>query len=529
MTMEPPLETVSPQWRELLAAVTEDPSDFAKWEKLIELAEGLGNGIQLSSSQKDKQLLRSTYENFLVQFPLCEQYWINFAEWCFRLKLTGDATDVYERALKIMPGSVLLWTSYVRFLKLTDLDIDDLRAQFEKARLAIGFHFHSHEFYDEYLQFLKENDMTREYHYLLRVLIEIPLYHYSKYFEEYTRLIETSDMRTIKYIISSEDLAAQNLTWPDINRDTKRFKELRVVLRKRFIDVYITTQFNVYQLWQFEKRLSSFFFTPVELKRSEIDAWDAYLEYLENTNLKKGHTKDAVISRINDSIIEVAYERCLIVTALYPQFWVKYSDYHLNHNRIDKAIDVLKRGTYLNPITNLKMRSRLIDLEVLNNHPEAAKEIAVEWVSLLPNSIEVFLKLLSVESITFDEKKSGSKSNAERDQYLLDLVQFKLDEVKSSGESAFDVLFSELLDFPISFQSLVVFFERHAASKKSEHFWRAFYTLFNKYGESKAGDKHRLQKQAKLKEIEEKAVAVLSEADFRKFQRHVGYDDDDFV
>lgn len=65
--------------------------------------------------QSDMTKLRKAYDEFLKQFPLCHDVWIQYTT-----LESGTGTkkvqEIYDRAIKCSPYSLHLWCSYSEFL-----------------------------------------------------------------------------------------------------------------------------------------------------------------------------------------------------------------------------------------------------------------------------------------------------------------------------------------------------------------------------------------------------------------------------
>ncbi|GME76787.1 unnamed protein product [Ambrosiozyma monospora] len=305
-------------WLILAQKVSENPSDFPAWQELIEHTETLPSTtprkkVRLTkySNKHHIKLLFITYENLLIQFPYLEQYWVNFAEWKWKLDPETDisddddngdyttADDIYKRALSIIPSSIVIWEAYIDYAFNVKNTTEHIFHIFQDAITEVGYHFYSHTIYDKFLDFLKKHDMSKYYHLLLRRIIEIPLYHYSKYFKLWLHLIDTADLTTIKYMITQPDLKKYyKLKYRDLIKD-ETFKTLKISLRKTFLDVYITTQFNVFQMFNFEKKLETPYFEPnAELTRDELNNWNSYLQYIELVTLKKNQPVSEFLGQV---------------------------------------------------------------------------------------------------------------------------------------------------------------------------------------------------------------------------------------
>lgn len=131
---------------------------------------------------------------------------------------------------------------------------------FEKAIGAVGRYFQSHPIWDLYLA--KTNDKNK----VLSAVTKIPLYNYGRY-------------------------AAAAL---ESGIETDKAEMARAVSER----------------WAFESRIARPYFHVVPIDEYELRVWDAYLDYEE----AQGDIQQ----------IEALYVRCLMATALYPGFWLRY-------------------------------------------------------------------------------------------------------------------------------------------------------------------------------------------------------------
>lgn len=474
-------------WIAAAKEAANQPDDLKLWEKLIAVTEYLPSlnlktkyKVNSNSCEEEKQLVLLSYENLLVNFPLLEQFWINYARWFYRFNKLDRCIEVYERALAILPGSLLIWNSYMDLLLQINSDNEEMISNFERARIAIGFNYYASLFFDKYLLFLKNNHLMKPYHLLLRRIIELPQHDYSKYFSMFFSLLEKADLDTIKYFISRGDLQNDyNFTWVDLLQ-VKNLDKLKTELRKKFLDLYITTQYYSWKFFNYERNISTHYSIPnVPLSRQELQTWRSYLEFVEVLNMK-GATKEKELSLIknNTYLIDTIYNRCLIATSPYHFFWIKLSNYYLNYGNTESAKKILLRGIYLTPVENLTLRLRLIDLYIIGLEFDKAKAIIYETQQVLPHNLEIFCKLLQVEHFVLPSNVEKLIINK-----LTDISKLKNSEL----ESQFDYLFIEMLNYScISISKLSDIFEKYSG-KKSHHYLKAkenFYKYYSLDAES---------------------------------------------
>lgn len=456
----------SPDWISISEDLIKDPDNFSKWEELVKVAEGGANPSK-STSRRSKltklssadeiNLLKETYRAFLLKFPYCHNYWINYANWEFKLGRPEMAADIFRSALVELPHSLEIWLNYLQLVLLTNSNVEEIRFIFEAARSKIGYHFHGHEFYDLYLDFLLTNGLLKNYYVLLRVVIEIPLYHYAKYFALLMNHLEDEKKRlgdgdgvdglpdVLRYIIPAKEGAAFGLKGPHINQNKMVSK-----LKKILTDIYITTQYKVYELYQFESKILKSYFDVSFILSQELSNWEEYLEFIELKNYPTLY-------------IKICYERCLVVTAMYPKFWIKYCDYFINNGKkIENAKQTLIKGIQFTPMTNnYQLKLKLIDLEMFQGNFLRARDIILNNLRISSEFLPFICKLISIERLL--------KPND--DDYLLELFKkfVLLKQVNVNG-----ILFKELLNYNTNTIKLREFFQLFKDSETSLVFWDSY-------------------------------------------------------
>ena len=93
------------------------------------------------------------------------------------------------------------------------------------------------------------NEFEKKYYILLRIILEIPIYHYGIFYKKWFDLIDN---------LSKDEKLAKQIA-PYIAPPTKllplhRKEHLDLQrIEKRFTDAYIATQYHSFELYEFEK------------------------------------------------------------------------------------------------------------------------------------------------------------------------------------------------------------------------------------------------------------------------------------
>lgn len=416
------------EWSQTSKELITDPYNLKKWQKLIKEAENNeGHGINKISSPEEREVLRQSYRQMLKWYPLLTWYWIRFAEWEFKLDNYREALSIYEEAIQTIPCSIELWVKYLEFrIKTIGDDLQDILKLFETARRRIGYHFHSHEFYKLYLSFLKnyasvDESFTKKYYVLLRIVIEIPLYHYDYFFKTFFSHISESNIseEVVVNIVPEKELSSMN---------TKDMKSVSLKLKKIFTDVYITTQYKVYQLFYFEKKLTRHYFDVSYISQQELGTWENYISFM--------------LLNYSFHYVITTFERCLIATANYPKFWIQLADYLINLKMYASARETLKRGLWVNK--SFKLLVKLIDLEIYLQNFSAARDLTTSYIKLnkfIP--IEIHERLLGLEHLVAPDDI----------EHMLQIFRELIKETKN------DYFFSILLNYPFPDEQIEEFME----------------------------------------------------------------------
>lgn len=132
---------------------------------------------------------------------------MNYAELEFKLGNTELARDVYQRGLNSNPYSLLIWIQYLRFLRKVELDYEKLVWFFQSAESKIGYHYHSYEFWSEFLEFEEKfNGKSLFYFNILRKIIELPIYNFAIFFKAWLNEIENLNHENVLKLVDEQDI-----------------------------------------------------------------------------------------------------------------------------------------------------------------------------------------------------------------------------------------------------------------------------------------------------------------------------------
>lgn len=426
------------KWTDVSIELLKDPDNFELWQQLITSAEyNDKKGISKSTPPSQLQTLRTSYDRFLAKYPFMYKYWIRFAEWEFKLTDLDAAIKIYEDAFQHLEYCIELWVNYLQFRINTITDnVDQVLALFEKARKLIGAHFYSYEFYTLYLSFLESyateaNQFKMKYYTLLRIILDVPLYHYEYFYKKFFELISRvgSDAKVqleLQYIVPAKELQRQA-------------KNLPQQLKKTFTDAYITIQYKAYELYHFEKRFKRHYNDVKLISRQQMDSWLQYFDFLQ-------------LKKYPQLYIEMNYWRYIYIAANYRESWQHFADYFIFYAKFNLARDVLTRGwKYLG---DHRILIKLIDLEVYLKQFQRARDLIIEFLKYnVAIPIAIYEKLISIERIFNDD-----------DDHILDLFKLIIQDTQN------DWFFNVLTYYTIDKEKQLTFLEEMKEYKGQKYY-----------------------------------------------------------
>ncbi|ODV62935.1 mRNA splicing protein PRP42 ASCRUDRAFT_31254, partial [Ascoidea rubescens DSM 1968] len=407
------------EYNEVALQLVTDPDNYDLWVKLLTAAENLNGGICKKSSNDDIALLYVSYKRFLDKFPLYEKFWIIFANWFFKLGQINQADLIFLNALKFIPSSVLIWENYLKFKILTVHNTDGIdrykfiKRLFLKAELKIGLHYLSTDFWDLYLKFEEENnensaDKKFQIYLILRKLIELPIYGFSKYYEKFMNFLDLNlNLKDVSTYVTNKDLIKlgytnqslqlllkKDSTNSDFSSDIpKILKDIKNKIKKIYTDLYITVQYEVFKIYEFEKKIVHPYFHTTYLSKQELLIWESYLNYYELDTL---NYTNFIVQNFHKKI-QTIYERCLISTALYDKYWLRYANYYINLNEFENSKNILLRSIFHLPKTSIKVKLKLVLVELYQKNYFRVNDIIIDLLSSFKNEIEIWVYFLNIQ------------------------------------------------------------------------------------------------------------------------------------
>ncbi|KAF2710455.1 TPR-like protein [Pleomassaria siparia CBS 279.74] len=373
----------------LLDAVVENEDDFEKWEALVLRASDLEGGVTRNSSPSAIELVRNVFDRFLAKFPLFFGYWKKYADLEFSIGGTETAEMVYERGVSCISSSVDLWTNYCSFKMDTCHDYDIIRELFERGSQFVGLDYQGHPFWDKYVEFEERVQEPSRVVKLHERIVHIPMYQFQRYYEKFRAFI-TSNTSKIEDLTAPETLevlrkaiAVENQGLPE-KSELELERLLRTKIDHFYWEVYNRTQTEVQARWTYEQVIKRAYFHVTEVEDAELANWRKYLDFEE---------AEGDFERTS-----FLYERCLVVCALYEEFWLRYARWMFAQGKEEDARLVYMRASCIFvPISRPTIRLHWARFEEKIGRIHVARDIHEAILFQVPDHVETIISLAGVE------------------------------------------------------------------------------------------------------------------------------------
>jgi len=339
-------------------AVKDDETDFTGWTYLL----------QFVDSKNIVEQGREAYNSFLHRYPFCYGYWKKFADFEKRNGSPETCEAVFSRGMEAIPFSVDLWIHYINYVKATkNDDLPLIRATYCKAIKVCGKEFRFDKLYDSFLKFENDNNKLPEAYEVHKKILNTPTMGIceGKKFDQFRNFIKGNHP---KDLMSTEDFLAlrkeilealkEDKTSAEKDESLKDTSDVETVpgeeksmapvssdeettaMREKLIfsmkKIYKRTEATANSRYRWEHKIKRPYFHVKPLERSQLQAWNEYVEYLKNS-IKEDKDEIAV-----EDLIAV-FERGLIACALYEEFWLGYLNWLEEENTTGQYTEKIRK------------------------------------------------------------------------------------------------------------------------------------------------------------------------------------------
>ena len=408
------------EFSKLTLNVGQFSNSLVHWEKLLNYLIEKASPINKTIEPNVYNLIVSTYESLLTNFPYLENYYVDYALLEYKLGHISKVHKIFRRGLNVFnQRSLVLWISYLRLCNDIVVDNKQLFRKYETAEGFIGLHFYSGEFWQMYLDQLQLRCKTRNRYFLvLRKVLEIPNYSFSKFYALWLRHVdEIKDLSQLSLFVSKSSLRNKLKIDPALpSRRGPYLMEAKKLVKKFTKELYMVVQYQVLEIYsQFESKLTMQYYVSKEtlVPVDEIDTWTNYLDYTLNLKIPE--------------LIHLNFQRALLPLANYDKIWLKYATWLVkDQNDALTAKNVLLRGITLSlrkaPLLNMlySVLVKLNDYDTLNGILDRVSESFSNGNNIEESDeFEIFWDYIQYESFLRNSRPKSRYSGVTQESGLL--------------------------------------------------------------------------------------------------------------
>ncbi|KAI4295371.1 hypothetical protein L6164_035424 [Bauhinia variegata] len=454
----PPHSSPGLDYLELQEIGAKDSLDFDEWTSLLSKVENIYHD--------DLEKICLVYDSFLSKFPLCYGYWRKYAAHMSRLCTIDKVVEVFERAVQAATYSVGLWVEYCSFAVSAFEDPSDICRLFERAISLLGKDYLCHTLWDKYIQFeFSQQQWTSLAHIYIQTL-KFPTKKLHQYYDSFKKLVAFMEDDMASQGSSIKELQSEPLLEDDIticfkddkinciitdmlhspvglNRSTA-FQKYRIVGERLYHDACQLDS----EIRSFEANIQRSYFHVRPLDPSQLENWHQYLDFVE----QQGDFDWAV----------KLYERCLIVCANYPEYWMRYVAFmetkgarEIANYSLDRATEIFLKRVPAMHLFTARYKEQIGDvLAARAAYIQSGTETDSGFVENVISKANMEKRLGNTEAAFIIFKKAMDMAMANQKLQTLPILYVHFSRLKytstNSVDAARDILIEGIRNFPQS-------------------------------------------------------------------------------
>lgn len=256
---------------------------------------------------------------------------------------------------------------------------------YERASQQVGLDYQAHPFWDKYIELEERVEQPANVLAILERIVHIPLQKYREYFEKFRTL---ASYRPLNELASSIPISQ----WQDDLQKAMPHagpqeieREIRTRVDGHYLTVYNDTQGEVMKRQIHEDGIKRPYFHVTEIEDLELTVWRKYLDFEE--------------SEANYERTKFLYERCVVICALYEEFWLRYVRWlEAQPNKTEEVRIVYQRAsTIFVPIMKPTIRLHYALFEEVQERVQVARDMHIAILEQLPSHLDTIVSLANLE------------------------------------------------------------------------------------------------------------------------------------
>ncbi|WJX47347.1 hypothetical protein P8452_34048 [Trifolium repens] len=351
---------------ELEEVISKGSLDFDEWVSLISEIE------KIYPDNVEKICL--VYNHFLSEFPLCHGYWRKYAAHMIRLCTMEKVVEVFEQAVSAATYSVGMWVDYCSFGMSSFEDASDIRRLFKRAISFVGKDYLCHTLWDKYIHFEFSQQQWISLAHIYIQTLKFPTKKLHQYYDSFKKLLTLLEEGMTSLDNSPKESQSEpfdgEIPMTTCCNDDKTYCIIKdmvdssvgltsSIALKKYRIIGEQLYHNACELYSkissFEGNIQRYYFDVRPLDSNQLQNWHDYLDFIE----LQGDFDWAV----------KLYERCLIVCANYPDYWMRYTDFmetkggrEIANYSLDRATKVYLKSVPAMHLFNARFKEQIGDV-----------------------------------------------------------------------------------------------------------------------------------------------------------------------
>ncbi|KEH20704.1 Pre-mRNA-processing factor 39, putative [Medicago truncatula] len=437
---------------ELEEVISKGSLDFDEWVSLIADIEKI--------YPDNVEKICVVYKHFLSEFPLCHGYWRKYAAHMTQLSTMDKVVEVFEQAVSAATYSVGMWVDYCSFGMSSFEDASDIRRLFKRAISFVGKDYLCHTLWDRYIHFeFSQQQWTCLAHIYIQTL-KFPTKKLHQYYDSFKKLLTFLE----EGITSRESSPKESQSEPCLDGEIpmtmcRDDDEIYCVIKdmvdspvgltsstalKKYRIIGEQLYHNACELYSkissFEANIQRYYFDFRPLDANQLQNWHAYLDFIE-------------LHGDFDWAVKL-YERCLIVCANYPDYWMRYADFmeakggrEIANYSLDRATEIYLKSVPAIHLFNARFKEQIGDvLAARAAYIHRCKETDSDFVENVISKANMEKRLGNMESAFSIYKEALEIAAAEEKQPALPILYVHFSRLKFMSTNDVDAARVVLID-----------------------------------------------------------------------------------
>ncbi|RDX60122.1 prp39, partial [Mucuna pruriens] len=414
------LSSASDDNLDLQEVISKGSLDFDEWTLLISEIEKL--------YPDDVEKICLVYNHFLSKFPLCHGYWRKYAAHMTCLCTTDKVVEVFEKAVLAATYSVGMWVDYCSFGMSAFEDPSDIRRLFKRGISFVGKDYLCHILWDKYIHFEFSQQQWISLAHIYIQTLKFPTKKLHQYYDSFKKLLTFLEEGIASLELQSEPCFDGEIPMTTCYKDDEIYCIIKDMM--------------------------------------DSSNWHNYLDYIE-------------LQEDFDWAVKL-YERCLIVCANYPEYWMRYVDFmeakggrEIANYSLDRATEIYLKRVPEIYLFKARFKEQIGDvLAARAAYIQSGKETDSGFVENVISKANMEKRLGNTESAFSIYEEALKMAAAEEKSHALPILYVHFSRLKymstNSVDAARDVLIDGVRTLPqnkMLLEELIKFSMMHGGAK----------------------------------------------------------------